>query len=58
MSMIDRIETLRSEHQTLDRVIHEEEVRPSPDESLIAQLKRKKLQIKDRIARLQHETLH
>jgi hypothetical protein len=56
--MIDQIETLRSEHQTLDRVIHEEEVRPAPDESLLAQLKRRKLQLKDRIARLEHETLH
>jgi uncharacterized protein len=39
--------SLEAKHADLDRKIHEERCRPAPDETLIHQLKREKLKIKD-----------
>ncbi|MBR9972073.1 YdcH family protein [Magnetospirillum sulfuroxidans] len=51
MSLQDRIESLRARHAALDTAIESETRRPLPDESQIADLKRKKLRIKDELLR-------
>jgi hypothetical protein len=48
------IEALRSKHAELDATIRTESARPQPDDALIHDLKRRKLRIKDEIARLSH----
>lgn len=50
MAVLDRVETLKAKHADIDHKILEEENRPSPDQLLIAELKREKLRIKDQIA--------
>lgn len=50
MAVTDRVETLKAKHADIDHRIIEEENRPSPDQFLIAELKREKLRIKDQIA--------
>jgi hypothetical protein len=52
MTMDDRIESLRSKHASLDATLQSEVTRPLPDDSLIHDLKRQKLRIKDEIVRL------
>ena len=54
MSFEDRIESLRLKHQSLEEEVRLESLRPSPDDEVIARLKREKLKIKDEIARLSH----
>ncbi|MGF1500745.1 MAG: YdcH family protein [Paracoccaceae bacterium] len=44
---------LRQEHAALEREIREEEARPSPDRLQIQRLKKRKLAVKDRIARIE-----
>lgn len=51
MSLQDRIESLRARHAALDTAIESETRRPLPDEVQIADLKRKKLRIKDELLR-------
>jgi hypothetical protein len=46
-----RVEVLKAKHAELDRQIHDEEKRPSPDHALVHELKRRKLQIKDEMQR-------
>ena len=46
-------EALERRHQELDRRIEDEMSHPSHDDLYIAALKRKKLEIKDQLARLQ-----
>lgn len=41
---------LESKHAGLDRMIEEETRRPHPDETLLHQLKKEKLRIKDALA--------
>ena len=41
---------LQAKHATLDRRLHDEELRPLPDASLIASLKKQKLRVKDEMA--------
>ena len=52
------VEELRTEHQSLEQQIVEENLRPHPDELRIQELKRQKLRIKDEIARLSPEPAH
>ena len=52
MSSVDHIEALKAKHASLEQAIHQENTRPHPDDDTIGSLKRKKLQIKDEIARL------
>lgn len=52
MSVMDRIESLKSKHQELESKILAEEVRPHPDDALIHDLKRRKLKVKDEITTL------
>ncbi|BBK33324.1 hypothetical protein EDC65_0066 [Stella humosa] len=52
MATLDRIEALRRQHSTLDTKLGDEEHRPLPDETIVAELKRQKLRIKDEINQL------
>jgi hypothetical protein len=46
----NHIRALQSKHAGLEREIHAEETRPSPDMSLLADLKRRKLRLKDEMS--------
>ena len=48
-------ESLKAEHGSLKSQIEEEYARPTPDDTHIGELKRKKLQIKDLIATIESE---
>jgi hypothetical protein len=52
MSVTEHVEALRAKHAELEHQIEEEEHRPRPDDTLITELKRQKLRIKDQIALL------
>ncbi|MBE7210036.1 MAG: YdcH family protein [Gluconacetobacter diazotrophicus] len=52
MSVADRIESLKTRHNSLENRIHAEGVRPSPDQTTVARLKREKLRVKDELERL------
>ncbi|MHA1523341.1 MAG: YdcH family protein [Alphaproteobacteria bacterium] len=47
---------LNQEHHSLDRIIEKEMARPSADSLRIAQLKKRKLFIKDQLLGLQSDT--
>ncbi len=49
------IEALRVQHQQLDEELEEENQRPNPDSVKIGDIKRRKLRLKDNIARLSRE---
>jgi len=49
---VDHIEALKAKHASLEQAIHQENIRPHPDDDAICSLKKRKLQIKDEIARL------
>jgi hypothetical protein len=49
----DRIEALRAQHRELERAIDEENSHPFPNRDLVADLKRRKLRIKDAIVELE-----
>jgi hypothetical protein len=53
-SMIERIETLRARHRSLEEEIDREVSRPLPNMEALGDLKRQKLRIKDEIALLEH----
>lgn len=50
MSLDDKIDTLKTQHQALENAIEEQNNRPHPDDIEIASLKKQKLKIKDEIA--------
>lgn len=52
MALAQRIESLRKRHAHIDHIVHEEEIRPAPDIVRLHELKRKKLNLKDELARL------
>jgi hypothetical protein len=54
MTAQDRIETLRSRHQSLEQAIDQESHRPIPNMDFVADLKKQKLRIKDEIAQIEH----
>ena len=63
MPMQSHLAELQRRHDALDREIAKEWARPGMDEVRVAELKRRKLQIKDEITKLmktdcQAETLH
>lgn len=47
---------LEAQHRALEDEISDALAHPSTDDSKIAELKRRKLQVKDEIARLQYQT--
>ncbi len=59
MSVESHLAELERRHEALKREIQEAQAHPGVDDLEIVALKRRKLQIKDRIAQLkQEETLH
>jgi hypothetical protein len=59
MSMQSHLAELERRHQALEAEINEARAHPSTDDLAIAELKRRKLQVKDEIARLrQHSAVH
>ena len=52
MSLLDRAESLKAKHAALEAAIEDEARRPMPDASAVADLKRKKLKIKDELERI------
>ena len=56
MSLETHLAELERRHQALEDEISEALTHPSSDGLKIAELKRRKLQVKDEIARLQHES--
>jgi hypothetical protein len=55
MSMQTHLAELERRHQALEQEIYEAQMHPSSDDLKIAELKRRKLQVKDEIARLQQD---
>ena len=55
MSISTHLADLEQRHRALENEISEALNHPSSDGLLIAELKRRKLQVKDEIARLSHE---
>ena len=61
MSLQGHLSELERRHEALEREISKEKIHPSSSELKIAELKRKKLLLKDEIERLRHndlQTLH
>ena len=50
MSISDHVESLKNKHAKLESKIESENSRPHPDDGLIADLKRRKLKLKDKIS--------
>ncbi|MFY9759110.1 MAG: DUF465 domain-containing protein [Xanthobacteraceae bacterium] len=57
MAIESHLAELEKRHQALEHQINEALTHPSADDLQIAELKRKKLQVKDEIERLRHDTL-
>ncbi len=58
MSIQSHLTELERKHQALEREIEAERIHPGSDSLRIAELKRRKLSLKDEIARLREETVH
>jgi hypothetical protein len=56
MATTTQLSELEQRHRMLEDEITEARMHPSTDELKLAELKRRKLQVKDEIARLRHET--
>ena len=52
MSLVDRVESLKAKHAALDEALDEHSRHPKFDATTVAELKRKKLAIKDELERL------
>jgi hypothetical protein len=55
MGLESHIQELSDKHHKLDEQIHEELLRPHPDDMMISELKKKKLRLKEEIERLRHD---
>ena len=59
MSMQSHLAELEKKHRVLEQELEEALAHPSSDDMTIAELKRRKLHVKDEIARLRHdESVH
>ena len=58
MTSVSHITALERRHEMLEQQINNEMQYPSQDALKIQELKRKKLEVKDEIVRLQSETRH
>ncbi|HYA74070.1 MAG TPA: DUF465 domain-containing protein [Roseiarcus sp.] len=56
MSLESHLTELVRRHRAIESAIAAEEMHPSADELKLHELKRKKLQLKDEIEKLKHET--
>ena len=52
MALQEHVESLRAKHVRLERLIDEEMHRPLPDQSLVTQMKREKLRLKEELEKL------
>ncbi len=57
MSLQAHLAELERRHEALEREIEEERVHPAGDDMKVAELKRKKLLLKDEIQRLRQDTV-
>jgi hypothetical protein len=57
MAIESHLAELERRHHALEQEINEAQTHPSTDDLTIAELKRKKLLVKDEIARLRQDTL-
>jgi hypothetical protein len=57
MPLNPHLAELESQHRALEEEITEALAHPSTDDTKIAELKRRKLQVKDEIVRLQHTSV-
>jgi hypothetical protein len=55
MKVDERIAALKSKHAELEAALEEENQRPLPDSTVVADIKRQKLRIKDEIYRLSNQ---
>ena len=55
MSIQTHLAELERRHEALEQEIYEAQTHPATDDLKIAELKRRKLQVKDEIARLQQD---
>lgn len=58
MTVEAHLATLQQKHGSLEEQLHAEMNRPSGQQQVIAELKRKKLKIKDEIERLKSQIRH
>lgn len=58
MTMQSHVAELERRHQALEKQLREEIIRPATDATRIADLKRRKLLLKDEIARCKGGTVH
>ncbi len=58
MTSVSHLSALERRHEALEQQIAHETQHPSQDVLKIQELKRKKLEVKDQIARLTRETRH
>ena len=56
MSLQNHLSELERRHHALDREIAKEQLHPAADEAKMAELKRRKLLLKDEIVKLREET--
>jgi len=54
MNLEEHIEALKTKHEALETAIDKESNRPHPDDITIANLKKRKLRIKDELAEMRH----
>lgn len=54
MGKLERVDALRQKHYALDSMIDDEEKKPLPNDSVIHDLKKKKLMIKDELNGMEH----
>jgi hypothetical protein len=57
MAIESHVAELEKRHQALESELNEALTHPSADDLQIAELKRKKLHVKDEIERIRHDTL-
>jgi hypothetical protein len=58
MPIESHLSELARKHEALEREIEAERAHPSTDSLKLAELKRRKLSLKDEIERLREETIH
>jgi hypothetical protein len=58
MTMESHLAELQRRHQALEKEIEDAANHPGTDALAISELKRRKLQLKDEIERLRHESIH
>lgn len=55
MSLSSHLTELRKKHEHLSKKIEEEQRSPASDDLVIADMKRRKLQLKDEISKISHD---